>query len=226
MGMANRKKEDPKLLRGIKCSELIPNRGTFGPHYSAVTAGVTLTEGVRNKAGRFDENSRMGVFAMGPHHSGHAVSYALWVKTDSLENMMLMNSASIWSTQISGFFNLHLNNGAPEVMVSGTRRLTVEDACLSDGKWHHIAVSMPSDHCRLSEVDLYVDGRPVKTRVEGGDDRLHFNQAVRMGFGGLNYSNKAFDALPVKPFVGEMDEIMVWARPLNSREIIGLAEAD
>jgi hypothetical protein len=85
---------------------------------------------------------------------------------------------------------------------------------------------MPSDRCRLSEVDIYVDGRPAKTRAEGGDDRLHFNQAVRMGFGGLNYSSQAFDVLPVKPFIGELDEIMVWARPLSRQEIIRLAATD
>ena len=83
---------------------------------------------------------------------------------------------------------------------------------------------MPKDGCQLSEVLIYVDGKRVKTRVEGSDLSLHFNQAVRLGFGGLNYSNKAFDALDAKPFVGEMDEISIWTRPLGRAEILALQE--
>jgi hypothetical protein len=218
MGMANRKKEDPKTLRGVQCADLFPNRGAFGPHYSAMTAHVGLVDGPHGRAGQFGPDSRMGVFGMGPLHGGHAVSYALWVKTESPDNMILVNTGSIWGSQLKDFFNLHLNNGAPVVAVSETRRL-VGEARLNDGQWHHIAVSMPQDRCRLSEVQIYVDGTMVKTRTEGGDGALHFNQAVRMGFGGLNYSSKGFDALSAKAFTGAMDEVSIWSRPLTSQEI-------
>jgi len=152
---------------------------------------------------------------MGPLLGSHAVSYSLWVKTVSSENQLLINTGSIWSKELKHFFNLNLNNGAPEVMVSNTQWVTAEHTKLNDGQWHQISAGMPADACNLSEVKIYVDGRPVKTRLSGSDLTLHFNQAVRLGIGGLNYSNPGFDKLPVKPFVGAMDEIAIWTRPLD-----------
>lgn len=220
MGMANRK-QDPTLLRGVTCSRIYPNIGAFGPHYSAVTANVGECKGSRGKGGAFNENSRMGVFAMGPLHGQHAVSYALWVKTEASGNRILINTGSIWSPNVTGFFNLHLIDGAPTVVVSKNQSL-VGDVRLNDGQWHHIAASMPADGCLLSEVQLWIDGESVETHLKGSDRSLHFNQAVRMGFGGLNYSAKAFDALPAKPFVGEMDEIRVWNRPISAAEVVAV----
>ncbi len=208
----------------MKCSQVFPNLGSFGPNYSALTANVELIDGPRGKAGQFNESSRMGVFSMGPLHGNRAVSYALWLRSDSEENQILVNTGTIWGNELKKFFNLHLNNGVPEVMVSENQCLVAEGAGLNDGQWHHVAAVMPKDGCQLSEVLIYVDGKRVKTRVEGSDLPLHFNQAVRLGFGGLNYSNKAFDALDAKPFVGEMDEISIWTRPLGRAEILALQE--
>ena len=156
---------------------------------------------------------------MGPLHSNYAVSYALWIKTDAVERQMLINTGSIWGNQLKNFFNLNLNNGVPEVMISDKQWLSAEACQLNDGKWHHVAVSMPSDGCLLSEVLVYVDGKQMETRVTGADKNLFFNQAVRLGVGGLNYSNKAFDQLPVEPFVGAMDEVFIWARSLTPDDI-------
>jgi hypothetical protein len=64
----------------------------------------------------------------------------------------------------------------------------------------------------------------VKTELKGKDLNLGFNQSVRLGFGSLGYSNKAFNALPVKPFVGALDEISIWTRPLATGEIAALIE--
>ena len=220
MGMMDRHAKSAGTLRGVVCNDLVPNRGAFGPHYSAVSANIRPVDGIRGKAGQFNENSRMGVFAMGPHHSGHVVSYALWVKTDATERQLLINSGSMWSPYLKEFLNLNLNNGVPEVMISDKQWLSAEGVRLNDGQWHHIAVSMPSHGCLLSEVELYVDGKPMKTRVTGADKNLFFHQAVRMGFGGLNYSQKAFDQLPVKSFTGAMDEVSIWARSLTREDVM------
>jgi hypothetical protein len=211
-------RKDARTLRGVTCTELLPNRGAFGRQYNALTANVRECKGVLGKGGEFDEQSRLGVFAMGPLQGRHAVSYALWLKTTSPENQILINTGSIWSKNIEGFFNLHLNNGTPEVVVSGTQRL-VGDAKINDGRWHHVAVSMPHDGCNLSEVQIVVDGEPVGTRIEGRDLQLDFNQAVRLGIGGLNYSSEGFNQLPILPFVGAMDEISIWTRSLTPDDI-------
>jgi hypothetical protein len=216
------KKGDQRILRGVTCKELFPNLGVFGKHYNALTSNVELTDGVNGLAGKFMKNSRMSVFAMGPLHGNNAVSYALWVKTDSSNRQVVINSCSIWSRELKNFFNLNLNNGVPEVMISDTQWLSARDCQLNDGRWHHLAVSMPSNGCLLSEVEIHVDGMLVKTSVSGPDESLYFNQAVRLGIGGLNYSNPGFDALPVKPFVGELDDIIIWGRSLSSDEIQSL----
>lgn len=220
MGLSGREKmEKDKILCGVTCKDIFPNLGTFGKHYSALTANVELTDGPQGKAGQFSADSRMGVFAMGPLHSGHTVSYSLWMKTQSPENQILINTGSIWSKALKNFLNLHLNDGVPEAVISDSQRLASVGAKLNDGTWHHIAVSMPHDECLLSEVEIFVDGQKAETRLSGSDRSLHFNQAVRVGIGGLNYSNKGFDLLPAKPFVGAMDEVSIWTRPLTSEDV-------
>lgn len=220
MGMEGRPaSQRDKTIRGVQCSDIFMNAGTFGKHYSALTANVDLIDGPHGKAGQFSEGSRMGVFAMGPLHSGHAVSYALWMKTQSPENQILINTGSIWSKKLDGFFNLHLNDGVPEVVISKSQKMAATGTKLNDGKWHQIAVSMPHDGCLLSEVEIFVDGKKSETRLNGSDRKLHFNQAVRVGLGGLNYSHKGFDQLPVKPFVGAMDEVSIWTRPLTAADV-------
>jgi len=228
VGLSGRpKKKNMKQIRGVKCSRVFPNLGTFGKHYSALKANVEMVDGIRGRAGRFGENSRMAIFAMGPHYGDHAVSYALWVRTTSTENQVLINSGGIWgSGNLKGFFNLNVNDGVPEVMVSKNQWLSVQDVKLNDGQWHHIAVSMPRDGCRLSEVRIYVDGKAVKTRIHGNDLNLRFNQSVRLSFGGFGYSAKAFDRLPVKSFTGDLDEICIWTRPLTTVEVASLSRCD
>jgi hypothetical protein len=78
---------------------------------------------------------------------------------------------------------------------------------------------MPSDGCLLSEVQIYVDGGEVETRLTGADKKLFFNQAVRLGIGGLNYSSKAFNSMKVDPYVGAMDELIIWARGLTPDDV-------
>lgn len=220
MGHSGRaKKKTDFTLRGQMCSEVVPNLGEFGAHYSALTTNLELVPGVKGKAGSFDASSRMGVLAMGPHRAEKAVSYALWVKTTASGNLMLINSASCWNKKVADFMNLNLNNGVPEVMISADKKLKGATKGLNDGTWHHLAVSMPADGCRLSEVQLFVDGRAVETTRSGADAVVRFNQAVRLGFGGLNYSSKAFDVLKLDPFVGELDEISIWTRPLSAEEV-------
>ncbi|MBK1875862.1 LamG domain-containing protein [Pelagicoccus mobilis] len=222
MGMKNRKKGDPRIIRGVRCSELIPNRGGFGSHYNAVAGNVALVDGARGLGGEFSKRSRMGVFGMGPLHGEYAASYALWIKTSSSGDMMLINTGSIWGTNLDQFFNLHLADGVPAVVVSDRQRLLGDGYKLNDGEWHHIAAVMPENGCRLSEVQLYVDGDLAKTRVVGGDLSLKFKQSVRLGFGGLNYSSSAFDNLGGSAFNGTMDEISIWTRPISREEVRSL----
>ncbi|AQQ09934.1 Laminin G domain protein [Sedimentisphaera cyanobacteriorum] len=213
-------------IRGIKTTtETIPNKGEFGVQYDAVQANVSLekTE-YSGKAGRFTEKSRMACYGMGPLQNEHAVSYAVRVKTESPEKMVLINTGSIWGSNVRNFLNLNLNNGLVQVEASKSSSLLARSERLNDSKWHHIAAVMPEDGCQLSEVLVYVDGKKCETKLKGADTKLYFNQAVRLSFGGLGYSKKAFDSLGVSPFIGMMDDISVWTRPLKQAEAESLAE--
>ncbi len=83
---------------------------------------------------------------------------------------------------------------------------------------------MPHDNCRLSDVRIFVDGKEVKTRLSGSDRPVYLHQAIQISFGSLANSLSCYNALDVHPFEGEMDEISIWARPLDDKETSALAE--
>lgn len=211
-------------LRGVTCDQAVSNRGAFGPQYDAQGAALTWVPGPRGKAAEFTTQSRMAVFAMGPHHSSYPISCALWVRTDQTGSRVLINSGAIWRRGgLRGFFNLNLVDGVPEVRISDTQSLLADGARLNDGKWHHLAAVMPEGGCRLSNVRIYVDGKAMPTRVRGADAPIHFEQSVRLSFGGYGFSRADFDRLPAQAFAGAMDEISFWARPLTPAEVAELA---
>jgi len=213
------KGQSPKV-RGIFCSRLFPNSGVFGDTYDALYAGIIPVEGVRGKAALMDEKSRLVAGGMGPALGGRVCSYALWIKTVSAENQLLINTASLYRPAQRNFFNLNLNDGIPEAAVSATQTLAGRVPKLNDGRWHHIAVTMPADNCLLSEIRMYADGRTVDVRLNGADVPVSADRASQLSFGGLGNSHGGLDALPVKPFCGAMDEISVWARPLTDAEVL------
>jgi hypothetical protein len=48
----------------------------------------------------------MAVFAMGPLQAKHAIAFELSFKTESKDNQILINTASIWGNKPEGFLNL------------------------------------------------------------------------------------------------------------------------
>ena len=101
---------------------------------------------------------------------------------------------------------------------------------LNDGKWHHVAVSMPKKDCLLSEVQFYVDGQAVESKVVGQDNPVSVSLA-KVSVGGLGHGNgktpfskRIHVELGIKPFEGSLDEISVWARGLTATEVAELAK--
>ena len=133
--------------------------------------------------------------------------------------------------RLRGLMNLNLNNGEPELLIADKERKIAKDQKLNDGKWHHIAVSMPKKDCLLSEVQFYVDGQPVESEVVGEDKPVIVSLANRLSIGGLGHGNgkAAFSKLiyvehGMKPFEGSLDEISIWARGLTATEVAELAK--
>jgi len=71
----------------------------------------------------FNANSQMAVYGAGPHGHGNMVSYALWMKTTSEEDMALINTGR---AGLKGLMNLHLNDGAPELLIADNERLVAK----------------------------------------------------------------------------------------------------
>jgi len=127
--------------------------------------------------------------------------------------------------------NLNLKNGQPELLLAANARLIANVQKLNDGKWHHIAVSMPKKDCKLSEVQFYVDGQGVESKVVGQDNRVNVSLANKVTIGGLGHgpSKTPFSQLihieqGIKPFEGSLDEVSVWARGLTAQEVAELAK--
>ena len=60
----------------------------------------------------------MAIYGAGPHAHGNMVSYALWMKTSSEEDMVLINTGRR-GMRLQGLMNLHLNDGEPELLIAG-----------------------------------------------------------------------------------------------------------
>jgi len=215
-------------IQGVRCDRSFANRGVFGQNYDAQYADIALEEGPRGKAGVFNPNSQMAVYGAGPHGHGNMVSYALWMKTTSKEDMVLINTGR---AGLRGLMNLHLNDGEPELLLAANARLIARGQKLNDGKWHHVALSMSKRDCLLSEVQFYVDGQAVESKVVGQDNRVNVSLANKVTIGGLGHGNgkTPFSKLlhvehGIKSFEGSLDEVSVWSRALTAEEVAELAK--
>ena len=110
-------------------------------------------------------------------------------------------------------------------------RLIARGQKLNDGKWHHIAMSMPRKDCKLSEVQFYVDGQPVESEVVGKDNPINVSMVNKVSVGGGGHENGRSsygkfmqDNFGVRPFEGSLDEVAVWARALTAEEVAELAK--
>ena len=216
-------------IDGVSCDRSFRNQGAFGRNYDAQNGNIELAEGPRGKAGVFNPNSQMAIYGAGPHSYGNVVSYALWMKTTSEEDMVLINTGR--GGMYRGLFNLNLNDAKPELLMADDVRLSAKSQKLNDGKWHHIAMSMPRKDCKLSEVQFYVDGQPVESEVVGKENPINVSMVNKVSVGGGGHENgrssygKFMQAkFGVKPFVGSLDEVSVWARGLTDVEVAELAK--
>jgi len=99
-----------------------------------------------------------------------------------------------------------------------------EKKMLADDQWHHIAVVMPFNSCRYSEVQLYIDGVLCKTQqTHGSDNHMFFHTSGKLNIGGYGY-RKDFDNDDglLHMFEGAVDDVMVWSKPLQKQDILRL----
>jgi len=216
-------------IRGIKSVESLPNLGSFAQLYDAQIANVTLINEPSNRGtyyAQFTENSRFGIFGNGPHNPGQPVSFALWIKCNQMGKkagveMILVHYGHTFNVSDKSkkdIFTLTLKNGTPMLHSSPKSTLApTRSYTLDDGEWHHIAVSMPKQNCRLSEVVMYVDGTSVPTKKPKSDRNIFFITSGKVSIGGFGHSNFMFDKIYPRfsAYVGAIDDFSVWSRTME-----------
>jgi len=221
-----------QLVGGTNCTESIHNMGAFGEQYDAQVANIQLVPG-RNAntfAGKFASNSRFGVFSIGPYTAGMAHSISLWMRTpEASKAMLLLYFGPAWSSTTKDFLQLMLKNGEMHFQFSendGKFEL-VEKKMLADNQWHHLAIVMPFKSCRYSQVQLYIDGILCKTQqMRGSDDYIFFHTAGRLSIGSYGYRESKNDDVSLNMFEGEVDDVMVWSKPLQQKDILQIWESE
>jgi len=175
----------------------------------------------------FTASSRFSLYAMGPHNPVTAMAYSLWFKTHQSSEVLLIHYGPAWDSatydDTKSIFTVTLDNGRPKVYAKKNAYLTTsnEFMSLNDGQWHHIAVSMPNPNCKLSQVDLYIDGQSVSTATPSKDETLFFISYGRISLGGFGQSSHKFEVwFPnLKPYIGSMDELFVYGRSMSLGEL-------
>jgi len=203
-------KKSSYVIDGKKVSRTIANLGTFGDQYDALHHNVNIVPAKNGNSGKFSQDSRMAVFAMGPLQGKHAVAYELSFKTQSKANQILINTATIWGNTPKDFLNLYLDNGIATVAISDKKMLQASSEKLNDGKWHTIKVSMPHDNAKLSELIVEIDSKVVDASLTSGDAQIKLNQSMRFTIGGKGYSSNALKTVPVTNFTGLIDDVSLW----------------
>ncbi len=209
-------------LRNMVVYNCFWNHGSFGKQYDAPVGNVEIVDGgINGNAGYFNGvTSQMGVYAFGPNVGGSVVSYSIWFKTTKIGGeMILIHYGQAWgrTNNPKNIFSLTLKNGTPTLYASQTSFLQPSASVkkLNDGGWHMVAVSMPRRSARLSEIQLYIDGKIIPTSVRNDINLFFFNYG-RMNIGSLAYSSTTKSEFPSwTTFHGHIDDVYVWARKIS-----------
>lgn len=217
------------FVDGVECTELMMNKGSLDRQYDAITSDVGIVPG-RNgsQAGQFVGSSIFTIESMGPFGAGTIISMAMWINTNDAANMILVHSSVPNVPKSKHMFLLSITNGRLVLDVGGpgTGKTVLQSKStlnLSDGGWHHVAVSMPRESCLLSEIQFFVDGKRVETSNPIKDTNLFFHTAMKTSLGSFGQMTNFKDAYPdLHPFEGLVDEFFMFNIPLTEASLTDL----
>ena len=168
----------------------------------------------------------MAISATSPHSGGEIISYALWFKTQQQKSeMILIFFGNAYGVSIrKDMYTVTLKNGYPILYFGPDSFLKSdnEDLKLNDGKWHHIAISMPHKSCFHSDVIMHIDGVNIPTTYNPEyNKRIFFSTSGRLSLGGFGFSFNGFkEQYPdFSNFVGHMDQFILWGRSIEDTDI-------
>ena len=139
-----------------------------------------------------------------------------WVKT-SMSQMGIITS---WGQNAVGkkwVFYIH-TDGSVSVSIWGANIRSFNT--VNDGQWHHVAAVLNNDGTPdISEIALYIDGKPVETYITNSMS-IDTAAETNMTIGSLD--SNAGTGL----FAGEIDEVRVYNTALTSEDICHYAGKD
>lgn len=206
------------------CRQAFVNYGDFSTEYTAWANGTLSCAGRLNKAVLLvPEKSILGLSSMGPLSEGRECTIAMWVRTNALKRQILLNTTSFWGP--GEFFNLSINEGRLELILSPNQQKITKYSGLNDGKWHHLVVTLPFDGAPLREVEFYIDGELQQDATDrGGSTAIKTSQANWIGLGVLLKKSKVDleQDYGMRPFEGALDDFALWTRALTDGEVAQL----
>ena len=123
---------------------------------------------------------------------------------------------------------LTLGRGVPILYLRPGHAYSVAIESITDGKWHHVALTMPKQSCLSADIHLFIDGDEYSLESItplSKDRRVLFITSGRMSFGGLGYASKNIQEyyMDKLPYEGELDDIKVWSRTLSPEDVRALS---
>lgn len=153
---------------------------------------------------------------MGPMGAGEILSCDIRFKTTaSRERVLIFYGGRFGHSRIKDIFLLTLQNGNMRLYLE--KKSYVEpkaDILLNDGVWHSILISMPSKSSLYSDINIFIDGEKVQTKLRGKEDKnVFFTTSGHVSVGGFGYSNQVYGQSifkSMKNFEGEISNFRVW----------------
>ncbi len=130
----------------------------------------------------------------------------LWLAGEAEKGRPQNPHVSLMNIQLTkqGGINFSIENGEEDILVSS-------EPGLQDGRWHHLVISWSA-----SSAKLYVDGK-LADQASGFllSDEYHLkSKYMRFGKPSTDLSKQGND-----PYMGWIDEIAIWDRPLTDTEV-------
>jgi hypothetical protein len=153
---------------------------------------------------------------------------AFWIKTETNGGVMLSkqsdDGAMVRSEKLLYVDVGGRDSGAPAgsitVLGNGVAWVASEGPAVSDGEWHHVAMTMDSAKIGLEPGVVYVDGQPAPayTRQNWNGRADNPTDILFMG------RTPQFRAEGTNQFVGRLDDVAIFNRVLSQDEVADVME--
>jgi hypothetical protein len=138
-------------------------------------------------------------------------TWELWMKSDSEQDATLLSAGDgMKSSDVDNNLSVAINTTGNILLRAKGHEYTVCSSNLSDGKWHHVALSV----CRTNNANVYVDGTKTYSMQASNIGNV---QAASYSVGASLYKVASQTSLVTDSyFMGNIDEVRVWNASLSA----------